>query len=140
MIPLKISESELIELAEIVMVANTPFFLFDRMRSSNAVIAISLNHTSSELGYALEQCLQRAKEHEEAAVAAYAVIVALSRRGDAEAMEILSSVVAEEIRWGSTLIEYALKEHRPTNYVSVEASSALKPEKATKPEISVYAG
>lgn len=123
MISLKISEAQLVALGEITMVANTPYFLFDRMRKSEPVLEISRSHTSQELGDALRVAV--AEKQEEAVVAAYAIIVALAVRGDADAMHILSSTSTESLRWGPSLITFALRELRPTQIVTEEIAMPI---------------
>jgi hypothetical protein len=95
------------ELLDIYMSANTPAYLYKRLRRHHHVRALAERNTPAMLAEEIRAVPRSTRGRGEDLVLAYACLAALSLHRDASAREQLQSLDVSRMNWGSYFVESA---------------------------------
>jgi len=106
-----LTENNIEEIYRVVLVANTPAYLYRTLRRKQFVVEIGSNRTAQELVDELVKVQGGLAAHDsKAAAIAYGLLVALSYKPRREILPMLESLELNELHWGPELKTIVLSE------------------------------
>jgi hypothetical protein len=113
------------EITAIYLAANTPMYLFKRLRASDVVERLAERVKMAELAAECSQIMAQGERSADDVAKAYALIVALARKGESGWREILSHLNLSGLDWGDRVRGIALASTTPTSVGILEPTTLL---------------
>lgn len=109
---------------EVVLVANTPTYLLDRLRKDASVASIAQTLTTSAILAALRSLSGSDPLRVQDVVQRYIYLAALAMKNPSEVWPGLAEINLDKLEWGNQLREIIKAETVATNRISVVAPAA----------------
>ena len=119
-----ISDLNIEKLSEILVLANTPYFIIRNYLNDDSIKIVSENQSSKEIICKIKKLIQE-KPSLKTIVAIYALIVALMIKGDPESEQFLLKLQDYNIQWGKYFSNYYFSKKRPQIIESVKLDYRL---------------
>jgi hypothetical protein len=116
--------------SEAVLVANTPTFLFDRLKKDVAVQTVVENMSAREIIDSLRDRLARPAKNPIELVLGYIYLIALASAidpADVQTLEIFRSLDLSALEWGPAIRALILAEAVPTSTMEIQAADKPRP-------------
>jgi hypothetical protein len=110
---------------EVVLVANTPSFIFKRLREDSVVRYIADTHSAQEISEWFATHSEKPEQAEEL-VLRYMYLVALSMKDAKDVSELIGRIPLDSIHWGKEIAELAASRAKPTTMISLDAPTTKR--------------
>lgn len=103
----QMTQEQLVEIANVYLGANTPFYFFDNLRRTAAVQALARESSAGDLITSANELLAQHPPYPNSILQAFAVLCALSLKPNAVSADYFRNIDLSAFRWGSNFLYYA---------------------------------
>jgi len=114
---------------EAVLVANTPSFIFKRLREDSVVRYIADTHSADDIASWFAHHSDVPKTAEEL-VLRYMYLVAISMKNATDIFRLIGQIPVDSFQWGKEISELAIARARPMTVIPIETNKP-KPKSIT---------